>query len=210
MVVNHVLDHDETAGNNPSLAAAALLVIGAWNLYLTRSGVAIRGRVLAADLVVSAALLIVSGIVMPEGLVGRGPALLSLTYPFAPVLTAGSAYGPLAGGIAGLVTGAGHVLVREINGVPLNALELQRAWPTAVGYMLLGLLFGMVSNLLHRSADEAQRATAEAIALREREARLAERESMAREIHDSVLQVLALIHKRGKQLAKPVRPRRPR
>lgn len=206
MVVNYVLDHDETVGNNPSLAAAALLVVGAWNLYLTKSGVPIRGRVLAADIAVSAALLIVSGIVMPEGLVGRGPALLSLTYPFAPVLTAGSAYGPLAGGVTGLVMGAGHVLVREINGVPLNALELQRAWPAAVGYMLLGLLFGIVSNLLQRSADEAHRATAEAIALREREARLAERESMAREIHDSVLQVLALIHKRGKQLAETGSP----
>lgn len=35
---------------------------------------------------------------------------------------------------------------------------------------------------------------------RERTARLAERESLARQIHDSVLQALALVHKRGKEL----------
>jgi signal transduction histidine kinase len=37
---------------------------------------------------------------------------------------------------------------------------------------------------------------------RERAARLAERESLARQIHDSVLQALALVHKRGRELAR--------
>jgi signal transduction histidine kinase len=201
MVVNYALDRDETAGNNPLLAASALVVVAAWNFYLTKTRVPIRGPVLAADLAVSAALFLVSGMVMPDGHVGKGPSLLALSYPFLPVLTAGSAYGPLAGGAAGLLMGACHILVREINGIALTAVELQRQWPPAAGFVLLGLLFGIVSNLLQRSADEANKATAEAMALREREARLAERESMAREIHDSVLQVLALIHKRGKQLA---------
>src|SRR6266545_2921444 len=38
----------------------------------------------------------------------------------------------------------------------------------------------------------------------ERAARLAERESLARQIHDSVLQALALVHKRGRELAAQV------
>jgi signal transduction histidine kinase len=206
MVVNFVLDHDLTVGNNPALGASALVVVGAWNVFLTKRGMPIRGRVLAADFAVCAALFLISGMVMPDRLVGTGPSLLALTYPFATVLTAGSAYGPIAGGIAGILMGTCSILVRDINGIPLTAVVLQRSWPPAVGYVLLGLLFGIVSNLLQRSADEVNRATAEAIALREREARLAERESMAREIHDSVLQVLALIHKRGKQLAETDSP----
>jgi len=44
-------------------------------------------------------------------------------------------------------------------------------------------------------------ATEETIQARERAARLAERESLARQIHDSVLQALALVHKRGRELA---------
>lgn len=206
ILVNFVLDHNSTVGDNPALAATAILVVCAWNLYLSRSRLPIRGRLLAADVVLSAALLLVSGVVMPDNLVGTGPSLLALTYPFATVLTAGSAYGPLGGTVVGMALGVCHLLVREVNGTDLTAAVLQRAWPPAIGYVLLGLLFGIVSNLLRRSSEEASHATAETIALREREARLAERESMAREIHDSVLQVLALIHKRGKQLAESGSP----
>jgi signal transduction histidine kinase len=51
-----------------------------------------------------------------------------------------------------------------------------------------------------RTAEEAQQATDELVRERERAARLAERESLARQIHDSVLQALALVHKRGAEL----------
>ncbi|MEX0657497.1 MAG: ATP-binding protein, partial [Egibacteraceae bacterium] len=44
-------------------------------------------------------------------------------------------------------------------------------------------------------------ATGELLAERERTARLSERQSLARQIHDSALQILALIHKRGRELA---------
>lgn len=94
-----------------------------------------------------------------------------------------------------------HFLARELNGVELTGVAIQRSWPDAAGCVLLGLLFGIVSNLLRRTSEEARLATAEAIALTERGARLAEREYMAREIHDWVLQLLALIHKRGRQLS---------
>jgi signal transduction histidine kinase len=54
---------------------------------------------------------------------------------------------------------------------------------------------------LVRTAEQADRATQELVRERERAARLAERESLARQIHDSVLQALALVHKRGSELA---------
>ncbi|HYN98952.1 MAG TPA: hypothetical protein VEU28_04700, partial [Actinomycetota bacterium] len=37
ILVNFVLDHNSTVGNNPALAASAILVVAAWNLYLYRS-----------------------------------------------------------------------------------------------------------------------------------------------------------------------------
>ncbi|HEX2180255.1 MAG TPA: ATP-binding protein, partial [Actinomycetota bacterium] len=89
---------------------------------------------------------------------------------------------------------------------PITGELLQTLWPLSTGYVLIGLLFGIVSNLLRRASDEAEAATSEVLAASEREARLAERESMAREIHDSVLQVLALIHKRGVELAESGSP----
>lgn len=206
VLVNVGLDHHAIAGRNPPLAATAILAVAAWTFFLTRSRVPVRGWLLVMDLAVAAAFVLVAGAVMPKELIGSGPALLSLTYPFAPVLTAGAAYGPIGGAFAGVVLGVCHFLARELNGVDLTAVVIQRSWPSAAGYVLLGLLFGIVSNLLRRTSEEAHLATTEAIALREREARLSERESMAREIHDSVLQVLALIHKRGRQLAESGKP----
>jgi signal transduction histidine kinase len=72
---------------------------------------------------------------------------------------------------------------------------------TWVQYLAAGGTVGFVSRLLERTAGEAQKATNELVRERERAARLAERESLARQIHDSVLQSLALVHKRGQELA---------
>jgi signal transduction histidine kinase len=190
----------------PQLAWAAIGAVAGWTLFLTRRSVPLRGRVLVADVAVGAGFLLLSGTVAAEGAVGSGPALLSLTYPFCPVLSAGAAYGPLGGGAAGLVIGACQLLVRGVNGIPITGALLQEQWPLSTGYVLIGLLFGIVSNLLRRASEEAKAATSEVIAASEREARLAERESMARQIHDSVLQVLALIHKRGVELAESGSP----
>jgi signal transduction histidine kinase len=44
-------------------------------------------------------------------------------------------------------------------------------------------------------------AAAETMGAREQAARLSERESLARQIHDSVLQSLAMVHKRARELA---------
>jgi signal transduction histidine kinase len=67
--------------------------------------------------------------------------------------------------------------------------------------VLAGGAVGLVARLLERSAGQLRRATEETIRARERAARLAERESLARQIHDSVLQALTLVHKRGRELA---------
>jgi signal transduction histidine kinase len=68
-------------------------------------------------------------------------------------------------------------------------------------YLLAGGGLGYFSRLLDRSAQALARATDELVQERERAARLAERESLGRQIHDSVLQALALVNRRGRELA---------
>lgn len=93
---------------------------------------------------------------------------------------------------------------RPLNGVPvadLSATQAQQAAGTVVNYLVAGVAVGLVARLLDASAQAAETATGELLAERERTARLSERQSLARQIHDSALQVLALIHKRGRELA---------
>jgi signal transduction histidine kinase len=73
---------------------------------------------------------------------------------------------------------------------------------SCVNYVVAGVAVGLVSRVLVRSGEELQAATDELVKERERAARLAERESMARQIHDSVLQALAFVHKRGRELSR--------
>ena len=210
ILINVLLEAEQTIGHSPQLAFAAMAVVVAWTAYLTKGHVPSRGRVLFVDVVICGGLLLVSGFVMPRGSVSTGYTLLAVTYPFCSVLSAATAYGPLLGAAVGFVMGICHVLARgwarSLDGIQIDQDLLAQRWPTATGYALMGLFFGIVANLLRRSSEEAHQATAEAFSAREREARLAERESMAREIHDSVLQVLALIHKRGLQLAESGSP----
>jgi signal transduction histidine kinase len=70
-----------------------------------------------------------------------------------------------------------------------------------VYYVAAGGAAGVVSQVLARSARERSLAIEEAARERERAARLAEREELGREIHDSVLQSLALVGKRGRELS---------
>ena len=105
---------------------------------------------------------------------------------------------------AGLVLGASLVAGQLANGIDLAAEEPAVLLDLAGGtlnFVLAGGAVGLVARLLERSAGQLRQATEETIRARERAARLAERESLARQIHDSVLQALALVHKRGRELA---------
>ncbi|MDQ4148634.1 MAG: ATP-binding protein [Actinomycetota bacterium] len=185
----------------PVLVWGSLLVIGAWTLWLTLRRVQVKGSVLLADVALSSGLIAVSGLVVPSGQVVVKP-LFALTYPFSTALAAGTAHGPVAGVGAGVALSLAYGFSRTLNGLTeLTPAQVQHLVNGAIQYMIAGALFGLVSSLLRRSAEEVKNATAAAMAARERAARLAERESMARQIHDSVLQALAFIHKKGKEVA---------
>jgi signal transduction histidine kinase len=114
-------------------------------------------------------------------------------------------WGPLTGAVTALILAFAHLLSRPLNGVSLSDLDpgqVQNVTGAMLNYLVAGIAVGLVARLLQRSADAVRRANEETLKERELTARLSERESMGRAIHDSVLQSLALVHKRGKELAR--------
>jgi signal transduction histidine kinase len=90
------------------------------------------------------------------------------------------------------------------NHVPLRGWTSAQALQVAgdgLGFVLAGAALGMVARLLDRSAAALRAAAEGEVRAVRRATRLAERESLARQLHDSVLQALALVAKRGRELA---------
>ena len=193
---------------NAPLAWASIGAAGAWTAWLTVGGRRWSWRVLGFDLALCCWLVVASGLVVPEGSV-TSRAFFATAYPASAALLWAVARGPLAGFAAGLALSGAILASRLVNGIELVALS-RRDWQNLGGvwvlYLAAGVAVGIVSRLLVRTAEEAQSATDDLVRERERAARLAERESLARQIHDSVLQALALVHKRGKELAASASP----
>lgn len=188
----------------PELAWAAIGAAGAWTAWLTVPRRGDRATALWFDLALAAALVLVSGLVVEEGDVVSGRPFFAAAYPASAMLSWGVAYGAAGGLVSGAILAGALALSRPVNGVALTDLpgrQIQSLANAGVLYLLSGAAVGVVSRLLVRSAEAVQRATDELVRERERAARLAERESLARRIHDSVLQALALVHKRGREIA---------
>ncbi|HZA79930.1 MAG TPA: ATP-binding protein [Actinomycetes bacterium] len=194
-----------TAGElrRPWLAWATVAGLAVWTGWLTVARPRPAWPVLAADLALAAAANLVAGLVMPAGSVGERP-YFAAGYPVAAAVTWGAARGVPGGLAAGLALGVSLAAGQLANGVDLLDAEPAVLLNLAGGilnFMLAGGAVGLVARLLERSAGQLRQATEETIGARERAARLAERESLARQIHDSVLQALTLVHKRGRELA---------
>jgi signal transduction histidine kinase len=186
------------------LAWAALGATAVWNVWLTLTRGWERPLVRWVDLAISFGLLVVSGVVVTEGGVelGRVP-FFATAYPATSALTLGAGAGVGAGLLGAAVLSIGLSLSRQVNGSPVMGLGRDE-WTDLVNGMVYffsaGGAAGLVSQVLHRSGEELRQANERVILERERAARLAERESLGRRIHDSVLQTLALVNKRARQL----------
>ena len=195
-----------TAGHlrYPGLAWAAIGVTTLWTVWRTLVRSVVAPWSLAGDLVLGAGLVVLSGVVAPAGQVAGERVFFATAYPVTAALSWGLAWGVGGGLAAGSVLALALVASRPVNGIALGALtaaEVQNLASGALNYLLAGGAVGFVARLLERSAAQVRAADQAALRAREEAARLAERESLAREIHDSVLQTLALVHKRGRELA---------
>ena len=170
--------------SRPGWAWAAIAAMTAWTVFTT-FGYAHRrrrtARLLGADLLVTAGLLLSTfalqypdaqrAVVMP----------ITATWVAGPVLAWAVRYGRRAGTAAALALSGCDYALRGEDIVVLNGVVL---------LLLAGALIGHVARL---AADlESERQHADRV-----EAASRERDRLARDIHDSVLQVLALVARRG-------------
>jgi signal transduction histidine kinase len=173
------------AYERPMLAWPALAVTAAWTVFTTYAyAVPARRRppLLVADLVVTMGVMTASVWVVGRAALEDGRPTLAVAWHVAPVIAWAVAGGRRWGIVAALAMGATDLTVRaHYDQAALTGTVLMLLAATAVGY-LVGL------------AEVSQRRLERAIQL---EATTRERERLARDIHDSVLQVLALVKRRG-------------
>jgi signal transduction histidine kinase len=194
--------HDESV--REWLAWGSVGAAAAWTLWLSLSRRSWNRGVMAFDVGLSVWLILASAFVVAEGEIISGRPFFATGYPLSSPLLWGAAWGPGTGAVTALILGVAHLLSRPLNGVGLSELspgQVQNVTGAMLNYLVAGVAVGLVARLLQRSSEEVKAANDATLKEKEFSARLAERQSLARAIHDSVLQALALVHKRGKELA---------
>jgi signal transduction histidine kinase len=169
----------------PLLAWPVLAGMAAWTVvttYAYADPARRRPPLLVADLLVTMAALTSSIGIVGRSALEAGRPTLAVAWHVTPVIAWAVAGGRRWGITAALVMGADDLIVR--------AHYDQAAFTGTVLMLLAALTVGYLVRLAETAQIRLQRAI-------ELEAATRERERLARDIHDSVLQVLALVKRRG-------------
>ncbi|MBB4687283.1 MacS family sensor histidine kinase [Amycolatopsis jiangsuensis] len=169
----------------PWLAWSVLGAMAAWTLGSSLAYTRERGRrrgLVVLDVVLTTALMLTSPWILSDAQYAASAPLITTVWAAVGPLAAATRFGARGGVLAGLVVAVGTGLARE-------TFDLD-VFRDAVLLCASGLLVGMAATLARSSAETLARAL-------RTEAATAERERLARSIHDSVLQVLARVRKRG-------------
>ncbi|MEU6035148.1 DUF5931 domain-containing protein [Actinomadura sp. NPDC047616] len=173
---------------------AVLAVMAAWTAWATFAFADPRRRgwpLLAADLAVAMGCLLATvWVESPEGIAAGRPTL-PVSWVAAAVLSWAVRGGKRLGLTAAVVLGVGDLLIHVLAGTAGGLGD--RTFNGIVLLLMAGLVVGHVVKL----ARDAEARLARAV---EMEAATRERERLARRIHDSVLQVLAMVKRRGGEL----------
>lgn len=174
----------------PTLGWIAVITLGAWNVVTGLCYLRENSRwywLTVLDLLVSCTLMLSSRLIFThQQLAGAAPIPVITTVWVSGVVAAGAIRtGPAGGVVFGMVLAACNFATHGYVDVDLSR--------DAVLLVVTGLVIGMASVTARRSAEQL------AHALRS-EAATAERERLARSIHDGVLQVLARVQRRGAEL----------
>ncbi len=171
-------------------AWAVLAVMALWTLLSSVAYSAPSRRtaaLLITDLLVTAAALLSTEFVQSSRSLQDGAMPVTATWVAGPVLAWAVTWGVRGGVISAVVTDVCDIALRRPS-VPAMTHGSQLSGPIML--LLAGIFVGYLSMLARRAELALQRAT-------EIEAASRERERLARGIHDSVLQVLALVQRRG-------------
>jgi len=180
-------DHGSYA--HPAAGLAALAVMAGWTCVTVAAYRRPAGRtawLITLDLGVAVALILSTRWIDTAARINAGAPTIPTAWAAASVLACGVASGPWAGFGAAMIIGAADLIEHPAlsTGATFNGIVLTAIAGTSGGYLL---------QLGRRAEAQIQNAA-------RRDAAAAERERIARGIHDSVLQVLALISSRGHAL----------
>ncbi|WP_020669116.1 MacS family sensor histidine kinase [Amycolatopsis nigrescens] len=144
-----------------------------------------RNWFVLADVLLTCGLMLLSPLILSDAQYAVNDPLITSVWASVPPLAAGAQFGVTGGVLAGLLTAVGTAVAQF-------AVDLDVA-RDGVLLVASGLLVGMTATVARRSGAALERAL-------RTEAATAERERLARSIHDSVLQVLARVRRRGADL----------
>ncbi|MET0700713.1 MAG: DUF5931 domain-containing protein [Mycobacterium sp.] len=174
----------------PALGWLLFGVLSVWTLacgvaYL--QGFGRRTSWVSAEVVVVLALILATGLAASDQWVADNQSLPTTLWATNATISAAILRGPIAGMVAGLAVMAASATVKGHISIDLarNA--------TVIVELAVGLAIGMAAQTARRAHAELQRAAMLS-------ASVAERERLARQVHDGVIQVLALVTKRGREI----------
>jgi signal transduction histidine kinase len=177
---------DQAYYSRPDWAWAVIAVMTVWTVGTTIAYALPWRRtrlLLSSDLAVTAGLVLSTSVLQYPHASAHGVSPVTATWMAGPVLAWAVQYGRRAGTIAAVIISCCDL-----------ALVRGGAFSSALNGVVLLLLAGLIVGHLARLAAQVEAERQHAI---EVEAASRERERIARDIHDSVLQVLALVQRRG-------------
>jgi signal transduction histidine kinase len=149
---------------------------------------------LIADLAVTVAALMSTDLLQYPHYIVTGAMPVTATWLAGPALAWAVVAGVRAGAVSAIIIGGCNIALRRL---PLGSALLQNSdLDGPVILLMAAMVAGYVAKLISRAEQAFARAT-------ELEAASRERERLARSIHDSVLQVLAMVQRRGAELGGP-------
>ncbi|WP_285587848.1 DUF5931 domain-containing protein [Actinomycetospora sp. NBRC 106378] len=172
----------------PALGVGVVVFMAAWTLVTSVAYLRGPSRLVLVDLVVTVLTTMTTVLVDDPARIAAGQPVITTVWSAGAVLAVAVAYGvrPAVGAVAVSVAALAFTR-RALDAALLSDAQL---------LLVAGVAVGFASVAMRRSAQRLQ----EAIAT---EAAAAERDRLARDIHDGVLQVLALVRRRGPSLGDP-------